>query len=262
MEYKISQVKRILNISEDTLRFFDNKKLINSKRDKKNNYRYFNSNDVNKIFAYKMYRGLLFNMNDSETMISGKPIPTIALMLQNQLEYIKSEQVYMNGVKKHIELLSEKLHNWDEFKGGFEIVTSSNCFYHGNQMVNDFIVDDDIFENSYKCLDSMPDIWPCFCYDLEAESDTLQCSFGYGYYTEGEPPLEGLTHLPSIKCLYTYFTLEDNLMQKVKEILEDAEIFCKKSGYTIYGKSYGNILHETLEGNQAIRLFDFYIPIY
>jgi DNA-binding transcriptional MerR regulator len=261
MRYKINQVKRILNISEDTLRYFDNKQLIHSKRDSKNNYRYFSSDDINKIFAYKMYRGLLFNMRDSEELISGRPVQNLENMLKSQLAYIKNEQEYMGGVKKHIELLVEKIQKWQQFNGSFEIVTSLNCFFHGNQTDNYFRAEDEIFANSYQCLNSMPHIWPSFCYDLENKQDKYQYSFGYGYYTEQEPPMEGLTHLPSSKCLYSFFIMENNLKQKVEELISEAEKFCEMNGYRICGKIHGDILHEMMEEDRLIRLFDIYIPI-
>jgi DNA-binding transcriptional MerR regulator/predicted transcriptional regulator YdeE len=261
MRYKINQVKKILNISEDTLRYFDNKKLIRSKRDSNNNYRYFSSDDINKIFAYKMYRGLLFHMKDAEELISGKPVDNLEHMLQSQLQVIKNEQEYMEGAKRHIELLVEKIKQYQQFRGGFEIVMSPNCFFHGNQTDHYFRVEDETFNRSYKLLNSMPHIWPSFCYDPDKKDEDYQYSFGYGYYDEEEPPINGLTYLPARKSLYTFFTMENSLADKVEEILAEAEKFCEENGYVTRGKVYGNLLHEMQEKDKLIRLCDIYIPI-
>ena len=261
MSYKINQVKRILNISEHTLRYFDNKQLIHTRRDQNNNYRYFSSDDINKIFAYKMYRGLLFNMEDSEELISGKPVDVVEEKLKNQLNYVKKEQEYLEGVKTHLEALSDKFIQWKNFSGGFDLTVSTNCYFHGNQTYNTFIIDEEISKTSYQCLNSMPHIWPSFYLDLEDKSIQLPYHFGYGYYTEETPKIKGLIHLPTLTCLHTFFISEDNIMDQLTNIIDSATEHCKKHEYTLHGYVHGNILHEIYEEDKCLRLFEVYLPI-
>ncbi len=260
MKYKISDVKRILNISEDTLRYFDNKKIIKTTRDENNNYRYFKAEDINKIFAYKMYRSLLFNMNEADQLISGRPIDMIESKLQEQLEHIGKEQEYLNRAKCHITLLTEKIIKWKHFKDGFEVTDSPNCYYHGNQTDSSFIREKDVFENTYQCLNYLPDIWPCFCYTPANFQPFPGFSFGYGFYTDQAAPIQGLLKLPSTKCLYTMFILEGDLVQYLPKLIEKAEHYCKNRGYTLEGIPHGSIIHEMKEEDHIIRLFDIYIP--
>ncbi|WP_026478693.1 MerR family transcriptional regulator [Alkaliphilus transvaalensis] len=260
MHYKVNDVKRILNISRDTLRYFDNKRLISSMRDE-NNYRYFKSEDINKIFAYKMYRSLLFNMKDAEKLVSGHSVETQMAMLKNQVAFIESEQDYLNRVKKHIEMLTEKLEKWKESKDEFEIVTSNNSYYHYNQTEKYFIESEEVFNNTYKVLDRMPDLWPAFSYNLDCKEAPF--SFGYGYvsYTNEKHPSEAFIHMPPVKCLYKLLEIESNLEEKVSIIMKEAEELCNKKGYTMEGRAYGNMLHEIIENSRPRRLFDIYIPI-
>ncbi len=260
MKYKISDVKRILNISEDTLRYFDNKKIINTIRDKNNNYRYFKAEDINKIFAYKMYRSLLFNMSDADQLISGSSVDMLETKLNEQLEVIGKEEEYLIRAKKHIALLTEKVLKWKHFKDGFEVTKSPGCYYHRNQTASDFIKEEAVFKDTYQCLNYLPDIWPCFCYAPPEYQSVSGFSFGYGFYTNQAPPIQGLLHLPPSKCLYSIFTLEGNLEQYLPGVLTKAEAYCKEHGYTPEGIVYGSILHEMKEDNRIIRLFDIYIP--
>ncbi|GEM_PF-2298142 len=261
MKYKISDVKRILNISEDTLRYFDNKKIIKTIRDKNNNYRYFKAEDINKIFAYKMYRSLLFTMNDADQLISGRPVDMLESKLIEQLEVIGKEEEYLIRAKKHITLLTEKINKWKQFKGGFEVTKSPGFYYHRNQTASSFIRDDDVFENTYQCLNYLPDIWPCFCYAPSQCRSVSGFSFGYGFYTKQAVPIQGLLHLPSAKCLYTMFTMEGDLAQYLPELLLKADTYCRTNGHALEGILYGSIIHEMEENGRTIRLFDAYIPI-
>jgi DNA-binding transcriptional MerR regulator len=260
MKYKISEVKRILNISEDTLRYFDNKKIIKSVRDKNNNYRYFKSEDINKIFAYKMYRSLLFNMNDADLLISGKPIDMLEEKLSDQLEVIHKEQEYLIRATEHIKQLNIKINKWREFEGGFEITESPNCYYHCNQTASCFISKEEVFESTHECLNYLPDIWPCFNYDNIRRQPGVEFSFGYGFYTDEPAPIQGLLHLPPAKCLYTIFILESNLSEHLPELLHKAEVFCMEHGYKLKETMHGSILHEMKEADHTKRLFDVYIP--
>ncbi len=260
MKYKISDVKHILNISEETLRYFDNKNIINTIRDKNNNYRYFESEDINKIFAYKMYRSLLFNMNDADQLISGNPVDMLESKLKKQLEVIGKEEEYLIRAKKHITLLTKKVCKWKHFKGGFKVTRSPGCYYHRNQTDSCFIREDEVFENTRQCLNYLPDIWPCFCYAPSHFQNISGFSFGYGFYTDQTIPIQGLLHLPSAKCLYTMFTLEGDLVQYLPNLLIKAEAYCKESGYTLEGVMHGSIIHEIKEENRTVRLFDIYIP--
>ncbi|ABR47595.1 putative transcriptional regulator, MerR family [Alkaliphilus metalliredigens QYMF] len=260
MKYKVNDVKRILNLSKDTLRYFDNKRLISSMRDE-NNYRYFKCEDINKIFAYKMYRSLLFNMKDAEKLVSGDSVETQKTMLKNQLQFIESEQDYLNRAKKHIEMLAEKLEKWGRSKDGFEIVTSHNCYYHCNQTDEHFIKSEEVFTNTYKFLNHMPDLWPAFSYNIDCKETPYRFSYGYASYATESHPVEELLHLPAVRSLYKLFTIEDNLKEKVHDIMKEAENFCNKKSYNIKGKAYGNMLHEMIEDTGPSRLFDIYIPI-
>jgi DNA-binding transcriptional MerR regulator len=259
MRYKINDVKRILNIKEETLRYFDKKNIIKTTRDQKNNYRYFKAEDINKIFAYKMYRSLLFSLNDSNELVSGKPLPHLERKLSEQIEVIEKEQKYLNQVKLHISILSEKLKKWNSFTGGFEITESEECYYHPNQTDTCFIQEADVFENTYLCLDYLPSIWPCFYYNYSAASPEF--SFGYGLYTNHTPPINGLIHLPPVKCLYTMISLEDNLLPSIPDILEQADTYCCQNNHKLKGILYGSILHEMKESELNSRLFELYLPI-
>ena len=268
MKYKVSDVKRILNLSKDTLRYFDNKRLISSARDK-NNYRYFKSQDINKIFAYKMYRSLLFNMKDAENLVSGHSVENQQRMLENQLQFIQSEQEYLNRAKRHLEMLSEKLQRWEVLKEAYEIVTSHECYYHCNQTGDQFIESEEVLRNTHAFLNQMPDLWPAFSYQVDCGKRTADAgagsdagvSFGYAVYTDESHLVENLTHLPSVPCVHTFLTVRDDFEAKLQEILEEAERFCSAKGYQMTGGVYGNMLHEIIENREASQLFDVYLPI-
>lgn len=261
MKYKISEVKRILNISEDTLRYFDNKKIIKTVRDKNNNYRYFKAEDINKIFAYKMYRSLLFTMNDADLLISGRSIGVLEEKLSEQLEVINKEQEYLIRAKEHINQLNDKISKWKESCGDFEIIKSPNCYYHRNQTASCFISKEEVFEHTYQCMNYLPDIWPCFNYEHTQAQTGSEFSFGYGFYTNQPAPIQGLLHLPPAKCLYTIFTLESNISEYLPILFLKAEAYSKERGFKLKGIMYGSILHELKEADCTKRLFDVYIPI-
>lgn len=257
MKYKIKDVKRILNIKEETLRYYDNQNIIKTSRDESNNYRYFKATDINKIFAYKMYRSLLFSSMDAKQLVSGNSEDYLLDKLNEQLTVIKNEQNYLERAHKHIFDLQIKLSKWKSFQGGFEIVESPGCYYHPNQTLDSFILNSTVFENSWHCFDYFPSIWPCFYYEPSIDD---KISFGYGIEVE-HVELADMIHLSPTKCLYTMFLLNTDLFEHMNTLLEEANQYCRQNGYSLSGITYGNILHETKKDGHISQLFDVYMPI-
>lgn len=258
MKYRINEVKNILNIKEETLRYYDNKNIIKTIRDKNNNYRYFKATDINKIFAYKMYRSLLFSSADAKQLVSGGSEAFLTEKLQEQLDFIEREQQYLEQASRHILCLQQKLRKWDTFPGGFQLTQSPEYYYHPNQTADSFILNEPVFENTCQCFQYFPAIWPCFHYD---SSSGARFSFGYGLYTDHIQPSDEFLHLPPSKCLYTMFSLETELASYLDTLLDLAEDYCRQNNCTLTGNLYGNILHEIKKDDHTSRLFDVYLPV-
>lgn len=67
MDILVSDLAKLLGLSNQTLHYYENKKILNPKRDIMNSYRYYDAADLSLLGSIKKYRNAGFSL--SETMM-------------------------------------------------------------------------------------------------------------------------------------------------------------------------------------------------
>ena len=68
MKYKTSDLSKILNVSDNTIRRYAQKGYLNPERDEDTKYRYFNNSDVEKMAYISKYRKIGFGHEEIANM--------------------------------------------------------------------------------------------------------------------------------------------------------------------------------------------------
>lgn len=71
MKYKTSDLSKMLDVSANTIRRFEDKGYLSPDRDDKNQYRYFGNEDIEKITYISKYRKIGFSHDDIADMMNG-----------------------------------------------------------------------------------------------------------------------------------------------------------------------------------------------
>ena len=70
MRYKIGDVSRILGISRDLLRYYEKKGVVTPTKDKSNDYRYYDTWDINYLIDCVWYKNFGFGIDEIAHMLS------------------------------------------------------------------------------------------------------------------------------------------------------------------------------------------------
>lgn len=101
MKYKISDISRLLNVSSNTVRRYEDMGYISPIRDDKSRYRYYSDEDINKIINIRMLRKYGYSHTQISQMID-KNMQEQIFSWEERLTEIKKEIDYLNHLYKRL----------------------------------------------------------------------------------------------------------------------------------------------------------------
>lgn len=101
--YNIGQVAKFLGVSRDTLKYYEEKGLVNPSQDEENGYRKYDVFDIHDILTTNFYREIDFKIKQIQEIRRSKSIEEIEIMLNNKekkiLEEIENKKVILKKIK-------------------------------------------------------------------------------------------------------------------------------------------------------------------
>lgn len=103
----MGQVAKILGISRDTLKFYEEKNLINPKQDEENGYRKYNFKDIYEIVTVNFYRDIDIEIKKIQEIKKSDDLNTIESILNEKQRKIEEEIEYKKLLLKRIKDIKE-----------------------------------------------------------------------------------------------------------------------------------------------------------
>ncbi|TCK90521.1 DNA-binding transcriptional MerR regulator [Natranaerovirga hydrolytica] len=263
MKYKSGDVQRILGIPVETLRFFENKGLITPQRDINNNYRYFDTLDLNKIIAYKLYRSFEFSLEDSVHMVRCDNDTSLD-MLNKQINTIESKFQYYQNLYERIQDVKKSFEHTKHLIGTYEIKERPELLLYDNQVNDQFEKDEKRIQTTKNWLEYLPFIHIAIHISKDTMVSNDDVHFGYALETKYQNVVQAVKNdlsevYPSKKCIHTIVqsTNKNPLSTKTFAPIIDEMI---KKGQTLEGDIIGWIINEEDLGDEKVRYFECWIP--
>jgi DNA-binding transcriptional MerR regulator len=118
---KISQVAGMLNITSDSLKFYEDKKLLFPKRNEENGYREYSLMDILDILTINFYRNLNFEIKKIQEIRKNKSIDDLYELLKQQEQKTEEEIKLKQKVLDNIRNTVSDYKRVKENLGGFTI---------------------------------------------------------------------------------------------------------------------------------------------
>lgn len=265
MKYKVGDVERILGLSAETLRFFEKKGVITPERDQHNGYRYYDTLDLNKLVAYKFYRGMEFSMDEAADLIN-------SLSVSESMDQLKKQQAIITEKRKHYELLERRMEelrtsflNVENNPQQFQIVECPELLLYFNQ-VNDVFAEEGIQQEVNRAwLQQLPFVWLALHIPKEEIPEGNVLHWGYAIRTEYQEIAVQLRspltrRIPSQKSVYTVFKCRKGMTMEPK-MLQSALDFMHETGLELNGDAVGCIIHEEEDCFGTVRYFEIWLPV-
>ncbi|KGM94434.1 methyltransferase domain-containing protein [Clostridium botulinum] len=108
--YTISEIAKIFNITTNKIRFYEKKGLLLPIREKDNEYRKFNDEDIIRLQSILLYRSIGLTIKDIKNILDNNEKENYLTHFNNQWELVNNEIHRLNGIRKSLENVIDKLY--------------------------------------------------------------------------------------------------------------------------------------------------------
>ncbi len=267
-KYKIGTVARLLDLPNDTLRYYESRGIVTPQKDEESGYRYYDAWDLNYLLDSKWYRSYDFSLSDVHKMINADDQDAfIDRCIKRETEILHTIHEYkmkLNGLIK----FRQRVAKIKDMLDVIDIVERPAMIYQRMRIENEFIFEDNALKTMQKWLSMISVVNHTFYIpNFSAKSKNSFSEYWWGFSLSPDDAIgNGIdisppaVYLPPVKCVYTVFTAgERNTFSKslktkvINRILD--------LGYKIIDSSVGNLLVRLHEDGIFTRYFEVWIPI-
>ncbi len=267
MRYKIGDVARILGISADLLRYYEKKGVVTPYKDAHNDYRYYDSWDINFLMDCLWFKNFGFSIEQIADMVripSEGDLQDIFIYKEDEL---RSTIARCQMLLRRSEEYRGQLGRIRECLGVCDIQDSPSVVRFINRVGNEYPTGEGLEQFARQWLRAMPFSHRYFEISKEALSGGDEMDFRWGFaltpdYVREldfpvEPPVE---EVPSVKAIHTCFRSrgKNNFTARhLDYVLE----WAGENGYTVSGPAQGTLVASLLEEDELCGYFECWVPV-
>ena len=128
MKYKINEVAKMLNVSNQLIRYYEQNNLVNPKRDT-NGYRYYETGDINLLIGATRYKHMGFSLKESEQFLHNYSLDQSLSRLSNQIKTYEYELIKQELTLKASKEIISELKNLKNTIEKIEIINSQSIYW-------------------------------------------------------------------------------------------------------------------------------------
>lgn len=260
-KYNISNVAKMLNISNELLRHYERKGLISPIRSQ-NGYRFYEENDIHLLLGIRRFRNAGFSLNEVDTLLHTGDYDDIKEMLSKRIKDLDYEIMQKKAVLDSMVKIMDDLNTLKENIDLVEVCDSPSilCIDKSHSNLSDY---PDLF---LRWQENMPAVHIAPFFTKKSSVEVFEdVSFGFAVPLELAEPL-GLFDTPyskvieSTKCvtLIAHSHGENFLSgSSIKHALE----YCVQNNLELKDDPWGLTIGSFLKDNKAFRFHRIYLPI-
>ena len=266
MEYKIGNVARILGISRDLLRYYEKKGVVHPQKDKGNDYRYYDTWDINFLLDCIWYKQFGFGIDQIAHMVSDCDYDALLAQLTEKSEDLEQSLLHTEMLLRRIREHRAQIVSVGDYMGRCDIRESPELLCYLNRFNAAFDDSQELTALSQSWLNYMPFTQRYFEIpqsDLLGESDNFAWGFSMTMdYAETfslheEAPV---VHLPASRSIHSAFKSRGKRGFTPRHIDYMVE-YARENGLTICGNARGNLVCSVLEDGELTGYFEVWLPI-
>jgi DNA-binding transcriptional MerR regulator len=266
MRYKIGDVARILGISTDLIRYYEEKGVVSPQKDEHNNYRYYDTWDTNFLIDCIWYKHYGFGIDQIAHMLSEYTCDDLLECLDNKTVEIEAnvrrQQMLLERLRQH----RTSVANISNYLGKCDTRYRPAMIYYLNRHNAAYYNRSDIQQLSVEWQKYMPFTKRYF--ELP-ENDDKNSDAGYSWgfsldrhYVDDfnikiEPPVH---NLPSCYCIHSAFK-SSGKNAFTPHHLDYMYDYAKENGYTVAGKACGRLVCSVVDNGRVTGFFEAWLPV-
>ncbi len=266
MRYKIGDVARILGISPDLIRYYEEKGVVTPQKDPFNNYRYFDTWDINFLIDCLWFKNFGFGIEQVANIVSQNTYDDLIGNLIRRGDEIEESIRYQELLLQRIRKYTEILHKLRGYIGKCAIRRSSEFVRYINRHNTTYDENTELQQLSRQWLKYMPFSRRYFEVPedgLTGEGDDYAWGFSIAmpyveaFKIEVKPPVQ---LVPSQLCIHSAFTStgKDKFTARHLDYMME---YAEKNGHRIAGRAFGNLACSVVENGEITGFFEVWLPI-
>jgi DNA-binding transcriptional MerR regulator len=267
MKYKIGDVARILGISTDLLRYYEKKGVVKPEKDENNDYRYYDSWDINFLVDCLWFKNYGFSIEQIADMVKIPGVPEL-----EELFFCKEEELRATIKRCQLLLRRSESYRADLRKAQEELyqcrVADSPEFVRFiNRRGREYSMDASTERMARQWLSAMPFNRRYF----EMSAETLRSGredYGWGfsmsmdYVQELDFDMrEPIVRMPPRRSIHTVFKSSGGRNGFAPSLLQYALDYADNLGEEITGPVHGTLLASVMEDEGLTGYFEAWLPI-
>ena len=266
MKYKIGEVARILGISADLIRYYEEKGVVSPEKDPSNNYRYYDTWDINYLIDCLWYKNFGFGIEKVAQMVTEDSYDLLLDTLEhrsNELrESIRRQELLLQRIGKFQERLKATM----SYVGKCEVRENAGFFYYINRRNAEYDNHTATLEISRRWLKYMPFTRRYF----EISDDSLESgedNYEWGFSVSAQYVNElGIDVSPPVRrmeprlCVHSAFKSSglDRFSARKTDFLAE---FARENGYEPVHGAFGNLACSVIENGEQTGYFEVWLPV-
>ena len=266
MRYKIGDVSRILGISPDLIRYYEEKGVVSPQKDPYNNYRYYDTWDINFLIDCLWFKNFGFGIEQVAHIVSQNTYDELVGNLTERGDELLASIRFQELLLQRIRRYAENLKTLPGFIGRCDIRQSAEFVRYLNRYNTMYDNDAELQTLTRQWLKYMPFSRRYFEVpedDLLGEGDDYAWGFSIGmqyveeFGIEIKPPVK---HIPSQLCIHSAFTStgKDRFTARHLDFLTD---YAVKNNLKVAGCAFGNLACSVVEKGEITGFFEVWLPI-
>lgn len=262
--YTIGQVAKFLGVSRDTLKFYEEKELVNPQQDIENGYRKYSHFDIYDVITVNFYREIDMEIKKIQELRKSKSIEGIQSLLEEKEQAVLEDIKYKKLLLKKLQMVKKDCEKVKQFLGKYTVKEMNALEVKGEM---EHFTTYDKYEMLKKNADSLKRAVTLTSLRRVIrfnEEGIIEEKFIIVRKVEdSDENIEGeLLFHP--KCIYTVVengrgsTGGKNIDHNVENSLRKA---AKEKGYELLGLVYINILLTTYEDELERVFLEIYAPV-
>ena len=263
-KYKIGEVAKILGISTDLIRYYEEKGIVSPVKNPQNGYRYYDAWDINFLIDCVWYKNFGFSIDEIVKIESKSTYDSLLDRLDTMEASMARELHRRELLLERIRRQRESLENVRTLLDRCEVAEGPELVYYLNRHNFDYESDSAFHTLSRRWLKYMPFSKRYF----EVEGSLVPGSmYSWGFSLEPKyveefgvevkPPIK---KRPGVRSIHSAFKSSGKNAFSPKH-LEYMYKYAKKQGLTPCGSAYGTLVCSVLENNRLTGFFEAWLPI-
>ncbi|MDR0916644.1 MAG: MerR family transcriptional regulator [Oscillospiraceae bacterium] len=265
-KYKIGDVARILGISADLIRYYEEKGVVAPEKDPDNRYRYFDTWDINYLIDCLWYKHFGFGIEQVAHMVTEYTYPRLLESLEDKTEELRDNIRRQELLLERIEKYRQRLADTRARVGQCELRRNVPFYYYINRRNSEYDIDTETRDITRAWLKYMPFTRRYFEVTersmTQGEDDYVWgFSVGQKYVSEFSidvsPPV---AMMPEQMCVHSAFKSagQDRFSARKLDFLVD---YAREQGLTPTRGAFGNLACSVVEDGEQCGYFEVWLPV-